>query len=65
VTVPPGGQVDDHWPCSGSGGWYDLSVTEAGGGPFTRRYAGHVESALPSISDPALGRIIMAAPFDA
>ena len=65
VTVPPGGQVDDQWSCVGNGGWYDLSVTEEGGGPFIRRYAGHVESGVPSTSDPALGRIIPAAPFDA
>jgi phospholipase C len=64
VTVPPGGHVDDQWLCAGSGGWYDFSVTEEGGGPFIRRYAGHVESSSPSTSDPALGRIIAAAPFD-
>jgi phospholipase C len=65
VMVPPGGQAEEQWPCSGSAGWYDLSVTEAGGGAFVRRYAGHAESASPSTSDPALGRIIMAAPFEA
>jgi phospholipase C len=65
VTVPPGGQVDDAWPCAGSGGWYDVSVTEAGGGSFIRRYAGHVEGGSPSTSDPAAGRVIAAAPFDA
>jgi phospholipase C len=37
-------------------GWYDLTVAQADG--FERRFAGHIETAHPSRSDPALGSIV-------
>jgi len=36
-------------------GWYDLSVSVDTDPAFARRLAGHVETGLPSMSDPALG----------
>jgi phospholipase C len=36
-------------------GWYDLVVTVDSDASFERRFAGHVETGSPSMSDPALG----------
>jgi len=36
-------------------GWYDLTITVDSDASFTRRFAGHVETGKPSMSDPALG----------
>ncbi len=55
ATVPAGGSVQRAWPTRKSGGWYDLSVASAQGGPYLRRVAGRVETGRPSISDPAMG----------
>jgi phospholipase C len=41
------------------GGWYDLIVTVAGDPSFSYRLAGHVETGRDSISDPALGGLIL------
>jgi phospholipase C len=41
------------------GGWYDLIVTVAGDPTFNYRLAGHVETGRDSISDPALGGLVM------
>ncbi len=35
--------------------WYDFSVKVSGGNTFSKRYAGHVETALVSTSDPFMG----------
>jgi phospholipase C len=63
-TVPAGGMVEDRWRLEESGGWYDLLVTAEAPAGFLRRLAGHVETGAPSISDPAMGALIAAAPFD-
>jgi phospholipase C len=54
-VVAPGGQVQAHWDLSGSGSWYDFSVTTDGSSPITRRFAGRVETGFDGISDPAMG----------
>jgi phospholipase C len=36
-------------------GWYDFSVFIQGNDRFERRYAGHIETGRPSISDPFMG----------
>ncbi len=54
-TIAPGASVDDAWSISGSGHWYDLSVTSNTDAGYLRRLAGHVENGLASISDPAIG----------
>jgi phospholipase C len=38
-------------------GWYDLTITVDSDASFTRRFAGHVETGKPSMSDPALGGV--------
>ncbi|HEY0660241.1 MAG TPA: phospholipase C, phosphocholine-specific [Lysobacter sp.] len=50
-----GASVDDAWSIAGVGHWYDLSVTSSSDAGYLRRLAGHVETGLASISDPAIG----------
>ena len=40
-----------------SGGWYDIVVEVVGYPGFCRRFAGHVETGKPSITDPLMGRV--------
>jgi phospholipase C len=54
-TLAAGASVDDAWSISGSGHWYDLSVTSSSDTGYLRRLAGHMEDGLASISDPAIG----------
>ena len=51
--LAPGESKMDSWPIAESRYWYDLEVT-AGSGSW--RFAGHVETGRPGVSDPALGR---------
>jgi phospholipase C len=46
--------LKDSWNIAGSDYWYDISVTY--GTACMRRFAGHVETGRPSLSDPAFGR---------
>ena len=41
-------------PLTTSGGWYDFSVTVRGQVDYSRRFAGRLETGLPSFSDPAM-----------
>jgi phospholipase C len=41
-----------------SHGWYDFTVRIKGNTVFERRYAGRVETGLPSITDPAMGKVV-------
>ena len=34
--------------------WYDVSVRVGGQADFLRRFAGHIETGAPSVSDPAM-----------
>jgi phospholipase C len=43
-----------HLSISKSAFWYDFSVMIKGQSDFTRRFAGHLETGKPSISDPAM-----------
>jgi len=54
-TLAAGASVDDAWAISGSGHWYDLSVTSSSDTGYLRRLAGHMETGLTSVSDPAIG----------
>lgn len=47
--------VEEHWDLSGSGHWYDFTVTVEGMTGWSRRFAGRVETGKDSISDPAMG----------
>jgi phospholipase C len=46
---------ESSWPLALSGNWYDFSVTSSADPTFLRRYAGHVETGAPSVSDPLIG----------
>jgi phospholipase C len=52
--VPPGGRLRRGLSLEGSHSWYDLVVTNDIDPAFIRRFAGHVETGQPSISDPTL-----------
>ncbi|WP_205513415.1 phosphocholine-specific phospholipase C [Longitalea arenae] len=39
-------------------GWYDVSVKLKGNQQFEKRYAGHVETGVPSKTDPLMGNIL-------
>ncbi len=52
--IPPGKQLDQHWPVARQQNWYDFTVTTKQGG-FTRRFAGRIETGVDSMSDPAMG----------
>jgi phospholipase C len=53
-TVPAGGKVVRTVDVRGGKHWYDLKVTSATDSTFLRRFAGHVETGRPGVSDPAL-----------
>jgi phospholipase C len=53
-SVASRASVEDHWILTASSGWYDLSVTSVEAPEYLRRFAGHIESGRPSISDPAV-----------
>jgi phospholipase C len=52
-TLAPGASLDDTWPVTDTGGWYDLSVTAESSTRFLCRLAGRVETGRPRTSDPA------------
>ena len=54
LTVAAGSSTEDRWPIASSAHWYDVSVRLAGDTEYLRRFAGHVETGRPSMSDPAL-----------
>ncbi|MDG0024451.1 phospholipase C, phosphocholine-specific [Trinickia sp. Y13] len=53
--VAGGESVDLYVDLRAQHGWYDLHVSVADDSKFVRKLAGHVETGLPSMSDPALG----------
>jgi phospholipase C len=53
-SVAPGANVEDRWLLTTSAGWYDISVTAMESPDYLQRFAGHVETGRPSLSDPAL-----------
>ncbi|MBS0383716.1 MAG: phospholipase C, phosphocholine-specific [Proteobacteria bacterium] len=53
LTVPAGQSVRSVWPTQASADWYDIEVTS--GADFLRRFAGHIETGAPSMSDPLIG----------
>ena len=52
--VSPDGRLRRGLSLEGSHNWYDLVVTNDIDPTFIRRFAGHVETGQPSISDPTL-----------
>ncbi|GGH12134.1 phosphocholine-specific phospholipase C [Silvibacterium dinghuense] len=55
-TVAAGASQVDRWDLGASHSWFDLSVTSPDSPEYLRRYAGHVETGRPSVSDPGLFR---------
>jgi phospholipase C len=53
VLVPAGAHIEEAWVLASSHHWYDLTVTSNEDATFQRRFAGHIETGRPSISDPA------------
>ena len=54
VEVPPGVTLRRELHLAASHSWYDLTVTSNADAAFIRRFAGHVETGRPSLSDPVL-----------
>ncbi|MEN2471775.1 phosphocholine-specific phospholipase C [Burkholderia sp. GS2Y] len=54
VAVAAGQSVDVLWGLAASHGWYDVSVTSSTDAAFLRRFAGHVETGSPGVTDPAM-----------
>ncbi|WP_343629044.1 phospholipase C, phosphocholine-specific [Roseateles sp.] len=54
VSVPARSRSELRLSIAASAFWYDVSVRVNGQADFLRRFAGHVETGAPSISDPAM-----------
>jgi phospholipase C len=54
VRVPARARSTVRLPLASSANWYDYSVRVIGVAGWLRRFAGHLENGLPSISDPAM-----------
>ncbi|MEU8931574.1 phosphocholine-specific phospholipase C [Streptomyces sp. NPDC048409] len=52
--VGPGASVPCTVDLSTTGHWYDVKVVSSADGTFLRRFAGHVETGTPGVSDPAI-----------
>ena len=53
-TVVARGQTELRLPLRDSAHWYDFTVKVTGQADYSRRFAGHLETGEPSISDPAM-----------
>ena len=58
--VAPGRTLRRGLSLAGSHSWYDLTVTSSADPSFVRRFAGHVETGFPSVSDPTLSTGVVA-----
>lgn len=56
-TVAAGKEMTVVIGLSGSSHWYDVSVSIKGREGFERRYAGHVETGQPGLTDPFMGGV--------
>ncbi|MFD7440974.1 phosphocholine-specific phospholipase C [Streptomyces sp. NPDC059909] len=54
VTVRKGATVTHSVDLSGCRNWYDVTVTSTTTADFVRRFAGHVETGAPGLSDPGI-----------
>jgi phospholipase C len=57
LTVAPHATLEDPWALNSSFGWFDLSITVKESPSYMRRFAGHVESGRPSMSDPGFSMV--------
>ena len=56
-TVAANSQAALNWSLHSSSHWYDFTLTIKNLPGYSRRFAGHMETGSPSISDPALGGV--------
>ena len=54
VKLPARASVTVRLPLKDSAYWYDFSVRVVGQADYSRRFAGHLETGEPSITDPAM-----------
>ncbi|MEJ6004949.1 phospholipase C, phosphocholine-specific [Paucibacter sp. AS339] len=54
VKLAPRASITVRLPLKDSAYWYDFSVRVVGQADFSRRFAGHLETGEPSITDPAM-----------
>ena len=59
VVLPARGVRQEQVMLAKSDHWYDLTVSVDAEPGMTSRFAGHVETGRPSITDPALGKPIL------
>ena len=59
VTLAPRESVTKHLSLKRTFGWYDLKVNVEGDRSFAIHVAGHTENGKDSISDPALGSVVL------
>jgi phospholipase C len=57
--LAPREDLDHDWSLSATHGWYDLIIRVSGDDAFEYRLAGHVETGRDSMSDPALGGLVL------
>jgi phospholipase C len=55
-ALRPGEHQQKKWYLGDSYGWYDLVVRADAENGFVQRFAGHVETGMPSVTDPAIGQ---------
>ena len=55
-ALRPGEHQQKKWYLGDSYGWYDLVVRADAENGFVQRFAGHVETGIPSVTDPAIGQ---------
>ncbi len=60
VAVPARSSSVLRIPVATSAHWYDVSLRVTGQGDFLRRFAGHIETGAPSVSDPAMEGVALA-----
>jgi phospholipase C len=56
LTIAAGATHEDRWNIASSAHWYDIAVKMPDDDTFLNRFAGHIETGKPSLSDPAFGR---------
>ncbi|HEY9127320.1 MAG TPA: phospholipase domain-containing protein, partial [Acidobacteriaceae bacterium] len=56
VTLKPGEVTAEEWKLKHSYGWYDLTIETSSDSSFRQQIAGHVETGLDSITDPAIAK---------
>jgi phospholipase C len=54
--IAPGDAVETRWRIASNAYWYDLTVKLPADADYLRRFAGHAETGMASLSDPAFGR---------